>query len=166
MENLTMNWTIVIFSAFSILYYIGKALRDVYFTKEKSAIGNLRYAIGTAQPVVTIEKHRKAAKKAAKYWHAVDATINAFVITILAFAFSGISWWIPLLLFLSLSIRWIVVDAFWNIFMKKPFFYTGTSSTMDQMTGKIWLQIAAKLFLLTISILTIVFYYKSQTPPL
>jgi len=135
------TFIILSFTVFCFLYFTAKAYRDTWFLAEKHSL---------------IIHDRMAAKKASKYWHAIDAAIHLLVLAFIVFAFVGFNLWLPILTVFAISLRWIIVDASWNLIMKQPFFYTGTSATIDQLTKSVWLQIAAKLFFLLISILFII----------
>jgi hypothetical protein len=63
------------------------------------------------------------------------------------------------LVFLTLSLRWIVFDISYNIFISQKWYFTGTTSTIDIYLPN-WVQFGLKLILLFFSVLIFASFFN------
>ena len=181
MEKWSVLWKLGYVLIVFFFYFILKALRDWYYTKEKTKLVRLDDAeedwqrekneqIGTGKELLArqeVVRLKKEVKKWGRYWHFVDGFIYGYFAITLTFPVFGISWWIFISGISTIAIRWWTVDGFWNLFAGQKFSYRGTGSLIDSMgkkpKGVDWLRIGMKTFAVIICGLIIFFYYKSLT---
>jgi hypothetical protein len=90
----------------------------------------------------SIQEKKDLSLKFNKRWHALDAAIKGFIVVLLIYSWLGFSWWIAILVFDYMVIRWIWFDACWNWFNKLSFWYRGSVAKSDSI------KISDKLFFL------------------
>ncbi len=119
-----------IFIAFIVIYMTADALHDSWVFKDKN------YACDAANnmfPSLKRKEYSELSLKFNKRWHALDAAIKGFVVVLLLFSWLGFSWWIAILVFDYMVIRWIWFDACWNWFNGLSFWYRGSVAASDSL---------------------------------
>lgn len=124
---------LIYFLAFILIYFMSDALHDVWVKKESDA--RLKGELGKA-------------KKYSSLWHALDAMIKGGVTVFVLYLMFGIDWWVLILIGLSLAIRWIWFDLWWNIFRGVKWNYIGGTAQTDKLFKNPYYHFGAKGLLL------------------
>jgi hypothetical protein len=118
------------FIGFVLVYMTADALHDAWNFKDK---GYAQLSVNNSLSEAERESFRQLSLRYNKRWHALDSLIKGFVIVVLLFSQLGLSWWIAILVFDYIVIRWIWFDACWNWFNGLSFWYRGTVAASDSL---------------------------------
>lgn len=148
---------IIILVVFLLGYFAIDAWHDNTVKKDKDN------AVRAGREILP-EYKKKFSELSLKYnkrWHIIDSFQKGYVISFLIFALVGWSWLILIFFELAFAIRWVWFDLNINWHAGRLPFYTGSVSTTDKLTKKVWAQIALKSFFIIIGVgLLIVYWYK------
>ena len=151
-------WIILIIVGFWLIYSPLDSFHDV------QGLFNLRATV-KAERSKEKKEYSKQALKYNKRQHTVDAVIKGFVGIVVAGAFvlmGGFEWyWILILTFAGLSLRWLLFDLSWNFFAKQPLLYSGSVSKMDGVSKNKYLMLGVKIALICLSAGIIYWVYNS-----
>lgn len=119
-----------IFIGFIVIYMTADALHDSWVFKDK------KFACLAANELLPLNRrnqYQALSLKFNKRWHALDSAIKGFVVVLLIYSQLGLSWWIAILVFDYMVIRWLWFDACWNWFNGLSFWYRGSVAASDSL---------------------------------